>query len=110
MAIFDILINKADKKKIENEAYLNGIIKQVNLNDYWKYTIFKYLQSIFSYYNNNIEYFVFPLLYSIRFNNKFIKDLLKNDLIGLMSGFIDKIDDQDQIYNYNINEEFLLKY
>jgi hypothetical protein len=108
LAIIDILINKAEKKKVENEAYLNVIIKLVNLNDYRKYTIFKYLQSIFSYYNNNFEYILFPLLYSIGFNNVFIKGLLKNDLIDLMTSFIEKIDDQDHIYYYNINEEFLL--
>ena len=108
LAILDILIKKAEKKEVENEAYLNAIIKLVNLNDYRKYTVFKYLQSIFSYYNNNFEYIVFPLLYSIGFNNNFIKGLLKNDLSDLMSSFIDKIDSQDQIYYYNINEEFLL--
>ena len=108
LAILDILIKKAEKKEVENEAYLNAIIKLVNLNDYRKYTVFKYLQSIFSYYNNNFEYIVFPLLYSIGFNNNFIKGLLKNDLSDLMSSFIEKIDSQDQIYYYNINEEFLL--
>ena len=106
--IIDILINKAEKKKLDDEVYLNVIIGLVTLNDYEKYITFKYLQSIFSYYNKNFEYIIFPLLYSIGFNNEFIKSLLKNDLIGLMSPLIDKIDDQDRIYYYNINEEFLL--
>jgi len=76
LAILDIMINKAEKKEVENEAYLNAIIKLVNLNDYGKDIVFKYLQSIFSYYNSNFEYIIFPLLYSIGFNNKFIKGLL----------------------------------
>ena len=42
----DILINKSEKKKVENEAYLNAIIKLINLNDYGKCTIF----SIFNPY------------------------------------------------------------
>ena len=108
LIILDILINKTEKKKVEIEAYLNVIIRLLTLNDYEKYNIFKYLQSIFSYYNNNFEYIIFPLVYSIGFNNEFIKDLLKDDLIDLMRGFVDKIDDQDRIYYYNINKEFLL--
>ena len=47
-------------------------------------------------------------LYLSIFNPYFIKGLLKNDLSDLMSSFIDKIDSHDQIYYYNINEEFLL--
>ena len=108
LKMIDILINKTEKKKVKIETYLNVIIELITLNDYEKYKIFKYLQSIFSYYNKNFEYIIFPLIYSIGFNNEFIKSLLKNDLLDIMSEFIEKIDNQDKIFYYNINEEFLL--
>ena len=105
--IIKILINKIENKKVENEIYLHSVVKLVNLNNFEKYRVFKYLQSIFSYYNKNFEYLLFPLIYTLGFNNQFIKSILKNDLMDIINPLLEKIDVQESINYYNINEDFL---
>ena len=107
LEVIYILINKIEKKNIENEIYLKVVVNLLNLNKIEKYKIFKYLQSIYSQYNDMLEYSLFPLIYTLGFNNEFIKSVLKNDLMDIMSPLIEKIYGIDNINYYNINEEFL---
>ena len=82
------------------------MLKFLHLGDHKKYILFKRLQSIYSYYHKNIEYVIFPLIFTIGFENQFLRKLLKNDLMDIISNFIYKIDKDDNII-YNIDEGFL---
>ena len=69
--------------------------------------MFKRLQSIYSYYHNNIEYVIFPLIFTIGFDNQILRKFLKNDLMDIVGNFIYKIDKDDNI-TYDIDEDFIM--
>ena len=104
--IITILITKIENIKVNNDIFIKSVLKFLQLDDYKKYILFKRLQSIYSYYHKNIEYVIFPLIFTIGFENQFLRKLLKNDLMDIISNFIYKIDKDDNII-YNIDEGFL---
>ena len=108
LEIIKVLIDKIYEKNISNEIYLTAVIKLINLNNHEKYKLFRNIQSIYSYYNNNPEYIIYALICTLGFNNEFIKTtILKKDLIDIMDYFLKKINKENKIDYSNINEEFL---
>ena len=105
--IIDILLKKIENKNTENSAYINLVGNLLKLNNNRKYNIFKYLQSIYSYYNNQFKYIIFPIIYTLGFDNETLKLYLKNDLKDVVDKYVNEINYEDNIYYYNIDEEFL---
>lgn len=80
----------------------------LNLIDNKKYEIFKYLQSIFSWYFDNPSYILFPLLYTFIFDRLCCKDNLKRDLRLIVDNSLTKLDLFESIDYSNIDKEFLI--
>ena len=62
MQVVNILLQKIEEDKVENDSYLKATVDLLKLNDYEKYRIFKYIQSIYSFYNSNYEYIFFSVI------------------------------------------------
>ena len=104
--IITTLIKKIENDNVGNDVLLETVEKFINLYDYKKYMMFKRLQSIYSYYQDNIEYVIFPLIFTIGFDNQILRKFLKNDLMDIVGNFIFKIDKDDNII-YDIDDRFL---
>lgn len=104
----DLILRKIEGKKIESKNYINIVEKLINLNNDEIYIIFKYLQSIYSYYNMDLKFIIYPLLITFGFENKFIKNILRNDLKEIVGANLKNInkDDDEIVYN-EINGQFI---
>ena len=108
LEIIKILIYSINENNISNEIFLTHAVKLINLNNHEKYKIFRNIQSIYSYYTNNLEYLILSLICTLGFNNEFNKSsILKKHLMDIMKYFSNKIEKEDKIDYSNINEEFL---
>ena len=76
----------------------------LNLKNQDKFEKFKYLQSIYASYKDDPEMVIFPLIYSISFNNSFIKKNMKQDFKSIIE---EKLKIENNIQYDNINKEFL---
>ena len=104
----DLILRKIEGKKIESKNYINIVEKLINLNNDEIYIIFKYLQSIYSYYNMDLKFIIYPLLITFGFENKFIKNILRNDLKEIVGENLKNIDkDDDEIVYNEINGQFI---
>ena len=104
----DLILRKIEGKKIESKNYINIVEKLINLNNDEIYIIFKYLQSIYSYYNMDLKFIIYPLLITFGFENKFIKNILRNDLKEIVGSNLKNIDkDDDEIVYNEINGQFI---
>ena len=104
----DLILRKIEGKKIESKNYINIVEKLIKLNNDEIYIIFKYLQSIYSYYNMDLKFIIYPLLITFGFENKFIKNILRNDLKEIVGENLKNIDkDDDEIVYNEINGQFI---
>ena len=103
-----IILRKIEGKKIESKNYINIVEKLIKLKNDEIYIIFKYLQSIYSYYNMDLKFIIYPLLITFGFENKFIKNILRNDLKEIVGANLKNInkDDDEIVYN-EINGQFI---
>ena len=105
--IIHVLLKKIENKKMEDDVYMNLVGNLQKLDNNRKFIIFKYLQSIYSYYKDDFRYIIYPIIYTLGFDNEALKLYLKNDLMDVISIYINEISCEDNIYFYNIDEEFL---
>ena len=85
VGIIESLILRVKDKSINNkETDVSLVIEFFSRMDYEKFKIFVYLQSIYSSFNNDPKYIIFPLLYAITFHNTYIKEQIKNDFKSII--------------------------
>jgi hypothetical protein len=85
VGIIESLILRVKDKSINNkETDVSFVIEFLSRMDYEKFKIFVYLQSIYSSFNNDPKYIIFPLLYAIAFHNTYIKEQIKNDFKSII--------------------------
>ena len=85
VGIVESLILRVKDKSINNkETDVSLVIEFLSRMDYEKFKIFVYLQSIYSSFNNDPKYIIFPLLYAITFHNTYIKEQIKNDFKSII--------------------------
>ena len=103
--IIDVLLKNIEDKKIDASEYMNFCGILLNIDNIRKFNIFKYLQSIYSYYKDDLRYIIYPIIYTLGFDSKALKLYLKNDLMDVISRYI--VESIDNIYYYNIDEKFI---
>lgn len=103
--IVEFIISKIEGKIVEPSIDL--IKSFLESLEYDTFEIFKYLQSIYSCYENTSIYIIYPLAYSIGFNNPQIKKCLKADFKVIVLDTLQELKVEDNIEYYNINKNFL---
>ena len=108
--IIDYLIYIVENKEINiDERIIDSVQSLINLNSKEIFMRFKYLQSIYSSYNEDkMSSVLFPLYYSIALNDKNKNDL-KNDLKYIVDNHMEKYSLNEDIDFSNINLDFLSK-
>ena len=108
--IIDYLIYIVENKEINiDERIIDSVQSLINLNSKEIFMRFKYLQSIYSSYNEDkMSSVLFPLYYSIALNDKNKNDL-KNDLKYIVDNHMEKYSLNEDIDFKNINLDFLSK-
>ena len=108
--IIDYLIYIVENKEINiDERIIESVQSLINLNSKEIFMRFKYLQSIYSSYNEDkMSSVLFPLYYSIALNDKNKNDL-KNDLKYIVDNHMEKYSLNEDIDFSNINLDFLSK-
>lgn len=107
LGIIESLIKKSNDQYCElKEMFINLTIDFLNIVNRDEFEIFRYLQSIYSTFEDNPEYIFFPLYYSILIKHSINLDNLKHDLQDIISRKIETFQYNDSI-NYNINKVFL---
>ena len=108
--IIDYLIYIVENKEINiDERIIDSVQSLINLNSKEIFMRFKYLQSIYSSYNEDkMSSVLFPLYYSIALNDKNKNDL-KNDLKYIVDNHMEKYSLNEDIDFRNINLDFLSK-
>ena len=103
LEIIDVLLKIIENKKMDDSDYMNLTCNLLKDNNR-KLNIFKYLQSIYSYYKDDFRYIIYPIIYTLGFDNEALKLYLKNDLMDVIGRYMNE---SSEIYYYNIDEEFL---
>ena len=104
LEIIDVLLKIIENKKMDDSDYMNLTCNLLKLDNNRKLNIFKYLQSIYSYYKDDFRYIIYPIIYTLGFDNEALKLYLKNDLMDVIGRYMNE---SSEIYYYNIDEEFL---
>ena len=81
--------------------------KFIKLKDQETFEIFRYLQSIYSSFNNNPSFIIYSLVYSIGFNKPQIQICMKRDFKEIISLTLEKLGVIDSIEYNKINKNFL---
>ena len=106
--IIESLISRINNKKYDLvTSSVTSIKTLLNIIDYETFEIFRYLQSIYSSYNDNSLNIIFPLVYTISFNKPLIRQNLKKDFIEIITQQLMKLKLDDYIDYEQINKKFL---
>ena len=99
-----VFLNQMTQSSIDFQNKETSLIKDFsNVLDYEKFEIFKYLQSIYSYYADDNYLIILSLLNTLTFDNKYIKKQIKGDFKNIMEK---KCAIEDNIAYDNINKKF----
>ena len=80
-----VFLNQMTQSSIDFQNKETSLIKDFsNVLDYEKFEIFKYLQSIYSYYADDNYLIILSLLNTLTFDNKYIKKQIKGDFKNIM--------------------------
>ena len=104
--IIKCIISYIDNK---NAKFPVDLVKKfIEIIDQETFVIFRYLQSIYSYFDNNPSFIIYSLAYSIGFNKPQIKKCLKKDFKAIISPILDQLQISIDNIEYNrINKNFL---
>ena len=85
--ILDIIESLISKIKVQNfeliNFYVNLVEAFLEITNSNTFEIFRYLQSIYSSYNNDSNYIIFPLVCSMMFDKSQIKRILREGFAGI---------------------------
>ena len=85
LLVIESLILRIKGKSIDFQKKEISLIKDfLNVLDYEKFEIFKYLQSNYSYYADDNYLIILSLLNTLTFDNKYIKKQIKGDFKNIM--------------------------
>ena len=106
--IIESLISKSHDHQCDiKQKYVHLVKDYLDNADNDKFTIFKYLQSIYSYMEDNPEYLLFPLFYAVVFDHQIVLENLKRDLKAIINNRLETLGFDDYILYNNINKDFL---
>ena len=106
--IINALIRKIrDPNSDISQNNLTLVKSLIDLKDKEKFKIFKYFQSIFSSYQDNPEFIIYPLIYTLTFDNIFMRNAIKRDLKSIIDPYLEKLNMEDLIIYSKLNVNFL---